>query len=200
MKNLILVILFLSLINKSNSQTIIVNNGITYITLSNDYNNVHIEENTPIVISNTNTVEISGDFLAYGSYDQAETNSYDIVIIAQTNTSIGVVKNISPESMDPTNGTTVIRTSTGGAGLPNPEGSGLYLFPNPVTDILNIEVVDENITLYEVFDLEGELVLFGRPENKKRFNINLESFETGTYILKVNFENGKSKSLQFIKN
>lgn len=204
MKNSILTLIFLlTCFNFANAQLIEINNGITYITLSDNYENAQVEENTPIVISNTDdtSVKISGDFHAYGSYDSAEMNSYDIVIIAKPNTSIGVIKNYTPESADPTNGTTVIRTSTGGAGVdPTNPGQGLVIFPNPVSDVLNVESGEANINQYEIYSLEGGLMLSGRPENKRRFSINVTSLEQGTYILRLELENGRTRSVQFVKN
>lgn len=201
MKNSILfLILLLFNFSITNGQTIVVNDGVTHITLSDDYENAHVEENTPIVISNVNTVKISGDFHAYGSYDEAEMNSYDIVIIAQPNTSIGVVKKISPEALDPANGTTVIRTSTGGPGIQDPPEPGLVIFPNPVSDVLNVEITEGNCIRYEIYSFEGEIMLSATPENKKRFSVNVESLEQGIYILKLELENGRSKSIEFIKN
>lgn len=200
MKNVLLFLIpLLFCFTGTKGQTIFVNNGVTFITLSANYENALVEKNTPVVISNTTTTNISGDFHAYGSYDEAAIHSYDIVIIAQSNTSIGIAENLTPESLDPINGTTVIRTSTGGAGIQDPPGPELVIFPNPVSDVLNVTITAGNIISYEIYNLEGELLVSAQPENKKSFSVYLESLAKGIYILKLELENGNASSVQFIK-
>lgn len=199
MKNALLsLVLLLFCCTVTKGQTIIVNNGTTFMTLSGNYENAEVEENTPVVISNTNTVNISGNFHAYGTYDEAGVNSYDIAIIAKPNTSIGIVKKLPSELGDPKNGTTVIRTSTGGAGIQgNPK---FIVFPNPVSEMMNVKITDGSIISYKIYDFQAALVLSGKPENKNSFSVYLTALPKGTYFLKLEMENGESTSVQFIKN
>jgi photosystem II stability/assembly factor-like uncharacterized protein len=69
-----------------------------------------------------------------------------------------------------------------------------FIFPNPVKDILTLDMKNEDITnfQFEILDIAGSRVLEGTLVNS--LNINVSNLLKGTYILKFN-----SKSQKFIK-
>jgi|LakMenEpi03Aug12_release.lakeMendotaPanAssembly.Ray.scaffolds.fasta_scaffold383744_2 hypothetical protein len=184
------------------SQSISFNNGSKTITLSMDYQDAYELENMPIIITNTVDVNISGEFESYGINNSGVVTN-DVRIIASPNTSIAVVENItSPNTggggiaMPPKNGTTVIRSSAGGPGIVGPR---IALFPNPINDILNVSLSSNSIKSYGIYDFNGLLVISESNLNKDYLTLNLEPLRSGKYIIQLELENGKSKSIQFIK-
>ena len=77
------------------------------------------------------------------------------------------------------------------------EQSGISIYPNPVSGKLNI-VLSEAAIRIEVFDLVGKLILSQKASSTNEI-IDLSSFETGAYILKVASKNGKSYSATILK-
>ena len=78
----------------------------------------------------------------------------------------------------------------------------LKIYPNPTTNILNIEFSTTDIekVKFDIFDLNGRLIKTASQENSNQVNqqINVESLQTGTYILVIN--TGKYTSThKFIK-
>lgn len=78
----------------------------------------------------------------------------------------------------------------------------LKIYPNPTTNILNIEFSTTDIekVKFDIFDLNGRLIKTVSQENSSQVNqqINVESLQTGTYILVIN--TGKFTSThKFIK-
>ena len=73
-----------------------------------------------------------------------------------------------------------------------PNTKELSVYPNPATDQLNIEIEGE--FEYQVFDLNGKLVLNGRNDN----SIDVSSISNGQYLLKAKTKNEVFKST-FIK-
>ncbi|KAA5531931.1 zinc-dependent metalloprotease [Paenimyroides baculatum] len=78
----------------------------------------------------------------------------------------------------------------------------LKIYPNPTTNILNIEFSSTDIekVKFDIFDLNGRLIKTVSKENSNQVNqqINVESLQTGTYILVIN--TGKYTSThKFIK-
>lgn len=69
-----------------------------------------------------------------------------------------------------------------------------FIFPNPVKDILTLDMKNEDITnfQYKILDITGNKILEGTLVNS--LNINVSHLSKGTYILKFN-----SKSQKFIK-
>ncbi len=58
------------------------------------------------------------------------------------------------------------------------------VYPNPVKDILNVQVADENDVDIKLIDLNGRVV-FEATDIKKNLTIPVESFNKGIYILSV---------------
>jgi len=78
----------------------------------------------------------------------------------------------------------------------------LKIYPNPTTNILNIEFSSTDIekVKFDIFALNGRLIKTVSQENSNQVNqqINVESLQTGTYILVIN--TGKYTSThKFIK-
>ena len=80
------------------------------------------------------------------------------------------------------------------------EETKIRVFPNPVKDVLFIEVQSEmssyGATL-EVYNAMGQIMLNKTLNNKMEF-INLESLTTGLYIYSIKYENGHSEKGKFI--
>jgi len=76
--------------------------------------------------------------------------------------------------------------------------SNFSLYPNPAKNILNIQS-DFNLVMKsaQIYDLTGRLVLNVNPNNNA---INVENLVSGTYLLLLMDETGKSYSQKFIKD
>ena len=64
----------------------------------------------------------------------------------------------------------------------------IKVYPNPIEDILNIDSKEKIISKIEIIDIQGRLI-FKDNYNKNKIEINSSSFENGTYVIKVYFEN-----------
>lgn len=69
-------------------------------------------------------------------------------------------------------------------------------FPNPATNSISTEVLEFNPNKFEVFNLNGELILEGETTDAK--NINISALNNGLYIIVISAENKKVTS-SFIK-
>lgn len=76
-------------------------------------------------------------------------------------------------------------------GTSMPEITALNLYPNPSNDQWSITADNNNITLIEVFDLQGELLLVLQPNNT-RATINASIFPTGMYVAKISTDSAIS--------
>lgn len=72
------------------------------------------------------------------------------------------------------------------------------IYPNPTQDFIHVIGDDLLNKRYQVYDVTGKIILYGRLENNK---INVESLNSGVYLLKVfNEENSYiSNTIKFIK-
>lgn len=78
----------------------------------------------------------------------------------------------------------------------NQELKALQLYPNPTYDIVSI-TNDTEIQNVEIFDVNGRK-LYSQNVNSTEFQINLQSFASGTYIVKVSSE-GRQSTKKLIK-
>lgn len=82
------------------------------------------------------------------------------------------------------------------------EFTNLKIYPNPVTDLLNIEFETETLgnTKFDIFDINGRLVKTIENDglNQNKHQINIEDLTSGTYILVITDKN-KSSSRKIIK-
>jgi len=77
-------------------------------------------------------------------------------------------------------------------GIDNLKNSGLFLYPNPCQDKLEIAgLTDQNLKIY-IYDCIGKLLITQLAKNNK---INVSFLSPGIYFLKVG-----SETLRFIKN
>ena len=76
----------------------------------------------------------------------------------------------------------------------------LTAYPNPTIDqlILSIENIHGKFFNYQLFNIEGKLLLIDKCENNKSY-INLNKFQPNTYLLSVSENNTVIKSFTIIK-
>lgn len=75
------------------------------------------------------------------------------------------------------------------AGIPEKNESQVRIFPNPVSEVLNIET-DLAFTGIEVINFLGEIIYSGSFPETNNFVIPMKDNPSGTYLLKINFRNG----------
>ncbi len=90
---------------------------------------------------------------------------------------------------------TIIVSQTATLGVNSSALSFITLYPNPTSDILNIET-QQKISKIEIFDLSGKLV---KSVDGKAKNISVSNFLKAMYLIKIYTENGAVNS-KFIKN
>lgn len=76
--------------------------------------------------------------------------------------------------------------------------------PNPVADYLNLQFDNplSNGFSIEIYDISGKLVFSEKQEpyiDRRTHQIAVNHLPNGTYILKINAQSGKTKSLKFVK-
>jgi len=71
------------------------------------------------------------------------------------------------------------------------------LYPNPANDYIIIETKDLLDNTYRISNTKGQIVLSGKI-NSEEFKIDVSEFNTGTFFINVDQENGKSETLKFI--
>lgn len=69
--------------------------------------------------------------------------------------------------------------------------SKLNVYPNPASNQVNIEVLTNEISTLEVYDVSGKF-LFSQILNNKTNTINIENLTSGIYFFKVNSSEGIS--------
>lgn len=78
----------------------------------------------------------------------------------------------------------------------------LSAFPNPVTDLLNLNILDPNLTglCYKIFSEEGKLLNEKKISNKVE-NIDFQYYSIGIYFVKIiNNQNKEEQVFKIIKN
>ena len=75
--------------------------------------------------------------------------------------------------------------------------AGLKVYPNPTRDVLNLSYT-ANIGSVEVYNLVGQTVLV-KSIGQTEYSLNLASLPAGTYLVKLNTEDG-SKTVKVLKN
>ncbi len=70
----------------------------------------------------------------------------------------------------------------------------IYIFPNPTYSQFTIDIENNNLDKWELFDLSGKLVLKGNTTISS-----VESLSQGTYILKVHLKDNKVSTIKLIK-
>lgn len=59
----------------------------------------------------------------------------------------------------------------------------LIIFPNPVSDVLNLDAKDDKEYYYEIYSMSGQIVKKGKFDNKQT---NISELPTGSYLLRIN--------------
>lgn len=90
---------------------------------------------------------------------------------------------------------TIIVTQTGTLGTQESKTFVITLYPNPTSEVLNIQS-QEKISKAEIYDFTGKLLLQKTVIDKK---INVNTLSKGTYFIKLHTEKGIVNS-KFIKN
>ncbi len=75
--------------------------------------------------------------------------------------------------------------------------SKISYYPNPVTDVLNINS-DKEIRLISVFDISGRKIVEQKSQTKKAI-VNIENLSAGTYLVSITDSNNKLQTIKIIK-
>jgi len=83
----------------------------------------------------------------------------------------------------------------------NSSSAELSVYPNPVTDVVNIDMggIEKDVDL-EIMTYTGLIVLKKNYDELENTSINLDHLSTGSYIIKVKTENGKLETFKMIVN
>ncbi|UTW66827.1 T9SS type A sorting domain-containing protein [bacterium SCSIO 12643] len=74
----------------------------------------------------------------------------------------------------------------------------IKIYPNPVNNVLHIDLNTDRDVAYEILDLSGKSIQSGVWEGYVSQNISVSEFSAGVYLLKTNVEN-HIKFIKFIK-
>jgi hypothetical protein len=76
----------------------------------------------------------------------------------------------------------------------------MLVYPNPVTDLLNISISNCNFKNSEVivYNVSGAEVLKTNMANSSA-QLNIENLSNGVYLVKVTNQNGFNKTVKFVK-
>lgn len=133
-------------------------------------------------IAPTNTISDNGDA--------------KIIMTAETNNSgIGRTANIMLSGDGGVSPKTIAVTQSGFLATGETKTFVTTLYPNPTSDILNIET-QQKISKIEIFDMSGKLL---KTENGKDKKVSVSQLTKGMYLIKLYTENGVVNS-KFIKN
>ena len=83
------------------------------------------------------------------------------------------------------------------AATPTLDLANLSIYPNPVSDKLNINY-KENISNLTVYDLSGRSVK-SLTTNNSNNSIDVSDLKSGTYLLRIETENKNVSTVKFIK-
>jgi hypothetical protein len=76
----------------------------------------------------------------------------------------------------------------------------MLVYPNPVTDVLNINISNSSFKNSEVvvYNVSGAEVLKTNMA-KSSAQLNIENLSNGVYLVKVTNQNGFNKTVKFVK-
>ncbi len=83
--------------------------------------------------------------------------------------------------------------------LEAPVSASIKLYPNPVKDVLHLNVTNLTISNIEIMDLNGRIVKAMSVNNASDVNINVSDLSAGVYMINIYSENNKTTK-KFIKN
>jgi uncharacterized delta-60 repeat protein len=81
------------------------------------------------------------------------------------------------------------KTKGSPTGIFNNKKSDLQIYPNPVSNHVNILLPSTSDGSYSLFDLTGKEVLHNEFLNKNLLDIDLQDFTLGTYIIRIKMDN-----------
>lgn len=125
--------------------------------------------------------------VVYVASDQCDPSRGDNVTF-EANKTYHFVASIPEESQ---NDCITITVTDGITGIEE-NSSSFSVYPNPATDVLNIE--GENINNVEIINLVGQVVA-----NTNSSTVNVANLANGAYFVRVNFNNGDVAAQKFIK-
>jgi len=70
----------------------------------------------------------------------------------------------------------------------------IHVYPNPVRDELIVDILngdEEKSYRFLMFDMSGKMVKESKQQGNGRFLVDMSAFINGTYILVINYEEGK---------
>jgi len=83
--------------------------------------------------------------------------------------------------------------------------SHLYCYPNPVSDFLNVSILNEckQDVFFKFINIQGQVIVNYNKENvqigRNIFRFDIKNFPTGMYFISINMNNNNSIK-KFIKN
>ncbi|MDP4586883.1 MAG: T9SS type A sorting domain-containing protein, partial [Flavobacteriales bacterium] len=75
----------------------------------------------------------------------------------------------------------------------------VIVYPNPTPSYIQIECTQQDITEIKLTDGQGKLIKSWPNVIQKRFQLNLENYENGLYIVQIHYGNGNTSTHQIIK-
>jgi hypothetical protein len=76
------------------------------------------------------------------------------------------------------------------------KNKNIFIYPNPFSNVFLIDTL-ENISAYSVYDVSGKLKI--KSSSKSDLDTKTASLASGTYIINIVFEDGKSSNFKLIK-
>jgi len=76
----------------------------------------------------------------------------------------------------------------------------IAIYPNPTNGILKLDSEAFLIKQASVFDLLGRQVYDSKFSAFNKVDLDLQSLQTGTYVLKVTYDTGKTENIKILKN
>ncbi|MEM1319683.1 MAG: T9SS type A sorting domain-containing protein [Bacteroidota bacterium] len=70
------------------------------------------------------------------------------------------------------------------------------VFPNPVKDVLNIQLLDQNIKTFEILDVSGRLIT--QPATNST-NVDVSKLQSGLYLIRMQDAAGQLHTQKFVK-
>lgn len=80
----------------------------------------------------------------------------------------------------------------------NPDFEVAKVYPNPVSEYLNISLLEDDHGSYEILDITGRNIMSGRLVGRDN-SLYVAEIEKGTYLIRIATIKGKSSTLKFIK-
>lgn len=79
------------------------------------------------------------------------------------------------------------------------ESSNLIVYPNPVTDKLQIRSADADIRRIELFDVAGKTIQ-NKTVNGRNIQLDMKRLQNGIYFLKITYDKRSSETVKMVKS